>query len=67
MSIAEQQSQIFSLQLQIKIKKQIFDEAICNDKEFALVKKLYQELKRLENQLEELITSSQKQYERSEN
>ena len=36
---ADKQSEIFSLQLQIKIKKQIFDDAIRGDKEFSEVKK----------------------------
>jgi hypothetical protein len=65
MGIADQQSHIFSLQLQIKIKKQIFDEAIRNDKEFSYVKQMYLELKELEKQLEGHIIISQKQYERS--
>lgn len=59
---ADHQSEIFSLQLQIKIKKQIFDEAIRNDKEFSEVKKIYLELKELEKQLEAYVERSQKQF-----
>jgi hypothetical protein len=55
-------SLIFTLQLQIKIKKQVFDEAIRNDKEFSEVKKIYLELKELEKELENCIEKSQKQY-----
>lgn len=56
---ADNNSEVFTLQLQIKIKKQIFDDAIRNDKEFAEVKKIYLELKELEKYVEQ----SQKQFQ----
>jgi hypothetical protein len=59
---ADNDSEVFSLQLQIKIKKQVFDEAIRNDKEFSEVKKIYLELKELEKELEQVIYKSQKQF-----
>ena len=62
MQNADHQSEIFSLQLQIKIKKQVFDKAIRNDKEFSEVKKIYLELKELEKELENYIEKSQKQF-----
>ena len=52
---------IFSLQLQIKIKKQVFHEAITGDKEFSYVKKIYLEIKELEEKLAATIESSKKQ------
>ena len=48
--------------LLIKIKKQVFDKAIRNDKEFSEVKKIYLELKELEKELENYIEKSQKQF-----
>lgn len=45
-------SEVLNLQLQIKLKKQIFDQAIRGDKEFAYVKKIYLDLRQLELQLE---------------
>ena len=45
-------SDVLNLQLQIKLKKQIFDQAIRGDKEFAYVKKIYLDLRQLELQLE---------------
>ena len=42
------QSEITSLQQQLKDKKQEFNEAIRNDKAFALSKKIYMEIKELE-------------------
>jgi hypothetical protein len=62
MKNADSQSEIFSLQLQIKIKKQVFDNAIRNDKEFSEVKRIYLELKELEKELENYIEKSQKQF-----
>ena len=62
MRSADKQSEIFSLQLQIKIKKQIFDEAIRGDKEFSEVKKIYLEWKELEKELEAYLDKSQKQF-----
>jgi hypothetical protein len=59
---ADNQPEIFSLQLQIKIKKQVFDEAIRSEKEFSEVKKIYLELKDLEKELEQYIETSQKQF-----
>jgi hypothetical protein len=55
-------SLISALQLQIKIEKQVFDEAIRNDKEFSEIKKNYLELKELEKELGNCIERSQKQY-----
>ena len=45
-------SDVLNLQLQIKLKKRIFDQAIRGDKEFAYVKKIYLDLRQLELQLE---------------
>lgn len=42
---------IFTLQLQIRIKKQKFDQAIRNEKEFSEVKVIYLEIKELERQM----------------
>lgn len=52
MSYTLLQSQIANLQLQIKNKKQEFNEGIRENKEFSQMKEIYLEIKELEKMLQ---------------